>query len=334
MTRLKNIALRILFSDLVFKFTSSTRQLPILLAVRKLSHKKIFRMFADLYDPNFIRKRLDIEFQPRVVTVGLNVGQGKTVDFEVDVNDHIGWRIFLDGSFDETHLRIAKILQLSKDDVFLDIGANIGSVSIAISSATECEIIAIEANPRNSSQFLRNVALNPIRVNFWNCAVVDSITFEKHRFVEIHSNNGNQGASSIHENWNKPHSKSSNPPSFAPTALLDDLITPEQENRIKLVKIDIEGSEFQALQGFKKLFKMNAPIVFEYRIDLKINGSNSGVEKVPSLLSKHFCFYRVTSTRNGVTLSKFHADIPCDNVLGIPHLAHEDLFKKFEFAKI
>ncbi len=333
MTRLKKIALRILFSDLVVKFTSSTRQLPILLAVRKLSHKKIFRMFADLYDPNYIRKRLDIEFQPKVVTVGLNVGQGKTVDFEVDVNDHIGWRIFLDGSFDETHLRIAKILQLSKDDVFLDIGANIGSVSIAISSATECEIIAIEANPRNSSQFLRNVALNPLRVNFWNCAVVDPITFGKHRFVEIHSNNGNQGASSLHVNWNQSFSKNPKRPHFTPTALLDELITSEQTKRIKLIKIDIEGSEFQALEGFKKLFEMNAPIVFEYRIDLKINGLNSGVEKIPRLLMGHFHLYRVDPTREGVTLREFRSDESCENVLAIQHSVHEDLSKKFKFIE-
>ena len=334
MRRLKNFVWRFLSSPLTLRITSSYRQMPILFFVKWASSNKHFKVFANLYDPNYIRKKIDVEFQPKLKNVRLNVGERKAIDFEVDVNDHIGWKIFLDGSFDETHLHIAKILQLSHNDVFLDIGANIGSVSIAIATETDCEVIAIEANPRNSAQFLRNVALNPTRVSFWNCAVVDPVTFEQHRYVEIYSNNGNQGASSLYENWNQAHSKSTKRAYVTPTALLDELITPEKKNRIKLVKIDIEGSEIQALQGFKQLFEMNAPIVFEYRIDIKVNGLNSGVEKIPSLLSGHFYFYRLSSTRDGVTLSDFHAEIPCENVLGIPHSIHEDLFNKFEFAKI
>jgi hypothetical protein len=158
--RLRDLLLELTKSRVILKITSKFRPFWLLKLVKRISGTQHLGLLADLFDPNLIRKKINFNFAPRYVKVKIRSGEYRNSDFEVDINDHIGWKIFLKGYFDQTHQQVSRILGLSSDDIFLDIGANIGSVSIPIAIETNCEVIAIEANPVNSSLFFRNLILN------------------------------------------------------------------------------------------------------------------------------------------------------------------------------
>lgn len=323
----KKFLLSLMKSTLVLIIASKFRPMWVLRTVKFLSENPHIGLLADIYDPNVIRKKVSLRFVPRHVTTKISITNNQTKDFEVDINDHIGWKIFLHGYFDLAHLQISRILGLSSNDIFLDIGANIGSVSIPISLETKCEVIAIEANPICASQFLRNLELNPIRASLKTCAVVDPETLQANSFINIFPTSGNQGASSLFKHWNSSVRESVGIPT--PTALLDDLVSKEQQQRIKLIKLDIEGSEIKALNGFSKLSTLNAPLVFEYRIDIHLGSHLSGIEKLPEMLAEDFVLYRVLSTAKSLKLTKFDPFAPSENVIALPKSELSRLLPKF-----
>ncbi len=328
--RQRDVLVEMAKSKVILKFTSEFRPFWLLKLVKRISCTQHLGLLADLFDPNLIRKKIDFNFAPRYVKVKILIGENRNSDFEVDINDHIGWKIFLNGYFDSTHQQVSRILGLSSGDIFLDIGANIGSVSIPIAMETNCEVIAIEANPTNSSLFLRNLTLNPIKVLLHACAVVDPETFSKQPYIEIFPSSGNQGASSLHAKWNSSIRTSVGIPT--PTETLDNLISSSQEQRIKLIKLDIEGSEIDALKGFSRLALLNAPLIFEYRTDIKIGSEDSGIEKIPGVLSRHFALFRIVTSSNSLHLTEFDPNIPAENVIAIPHQMLSQVKPKFNFA--
>ncbi len=329
-TYLRNALIELTKSRGILGLTSRIRPFWLLRLVKKISGGSHLGLIADLFDPNLIRKKIGFDFAPRYVKVKILIGENRSSDFEVDVNDHIGWRIFLNGYFDQTHQQISRILGLTEDDIFLDIGANVGSVSIPIAMETNCDVIAVEANPMNSSLFLRNLVLNPIKASLHACAVVDPETHSKHSYIEIFPNVGNQGASSLHPNWNSSVRSSAGIPT--PTDLLDNLLSPSQEPRIKLIKLDIEGSEINALKGFVRLASLHAPLIFEYRTDIKIGSADSGIEKVPELLGRDFTLFRIVISSNSLNLADFDPSVPTENVIAIPNSMVSHIKPKFSFV--
>jgi len=142
----------------------------------------------------------------------------------------------------------------STDDVW-DIGAHIGFFSLIF--ARRCQrVIAVEANSTNAERLRRNVALNDASVEVVEAAVaatsgtvllelgLDSGT---HRVVSTAS--GHPGA----------------PPRAAeervPAVTLDELLL--RFGRPRLVKLDIEGGEVDALAGGVQLLQAGPVIVCE-----------------------------------------------------------------------
>ena len=80
---------------LILCFTARFRPLWLLKTVRVFYNLSDFNFLIHLYDPNVIRKRINYRFQEKIVVVKLKEG-GRLL---VDINDHIGWRIFMIGVF-------------------------------------------------------------------------------------------------------------------------------------------------------------------------------------------------------------------------------------------
>lgn len=271
------------------------------------------------FDPNDIRKRVQIHLPPRYVSL---------VDFfggnlRVNINDHIGWNIYLQGYFDVIHFAAGVLFSKSIPGVFVDVGANIGSVSIPLAAKRKIEVIAIEASPTVASELEANVALNsPIPYTVINLAVTSPENTKKKRFVPMYSPNGNTAASSLIPQWN-PSQISPNIETVR-TSTVDEILNFLGIKQISVIKIDVEGSEYQALEGMKNSLGLLPAILFEWRPDV-MKRMGKEMNDVRRLFPSEYTFYTIKADvlRNNnnsieLTLGAFKLEQPTENVLAIP----------------
>lgn len=176
-------------------------------------------------------------------------------DFSLFVmpNDYIGNSILETKSY-EPHVtrQIREILR--DDDVFLDLGANVGFFSMLASSIckTGGKVIAFEPNPRNvqliyQSMHHRNVS----NVFVYPYAASDSTGIL--RFMTVGSNGGIV----------TPHAQGQRHVLLVQSVVVDDIL--RFEPRIDLIKMDIEAHEPAALRGMLRLIEKHRPkIITEF----------------------------------------------------------------------
>ena len=331
--RVKKALEAALMSKLVARLLRGMRTIFLLRIIKKLPKSKIKSLLSTLFDPNNIRKKVYFRLQDRLITLHLQNPWGKE-SYVVNINDHIGHRLFIDGIIDSTILNLSEICSIQEDDIVLDIGANIGAVSIPVALKTGCEVIAIEASPMNSSILLKNISLNKVKFRTHNVCAVNKNLMRNEGYVKIYNNRGNSAANSIYPNWNRS-SDIDQDFEFSKTVLMDSLLSEEDLKRIKLIKIDVEGAELAVLQGFSKISDINAPIIIEYRIDImKRDLGDNGFELVKEL-NKNFVLFGIRETENSrLVLTPFKQDIPTAHAIGFPKKSFEKYAKLFTFSEI
>ena len=283
--------------------------------------------FIDIYaltilnDPAAMRKHLKY-WEKENNFKEINIHNSK---FIVNINDHIGYNIYMNGSFDEAPLTIARKLNLGEGDILLDIGANIGSVCIPIAEQTKCEIFAVEASSSVAFQLLRNVSLNSIKFSMIHGAAVNN-NYSSDEYLKLYVRHGNVGANSLFSTWNSiPGAPESI--EYAKPIIIDELGEIVDFQRIKLIKIDVEGAEYEVLKGMNKLMNLEIPILFEHRIDMLKNHRNEDGNKIINLLKEKYELFGVNENDKGEwVISTFIEDKSYANVLAVS--------KNFNFNKL
>ena len=242
--------------------------------------------------------------------------ESNKVKYLVNVNDHIGYKMYVNGFFDHSVIQVASLFDLKENDIFLDIGANIGSVCLPIAEKFSCTCVAIEAPKSNGWQLLRNATLNPkLKIIPFILAVGDK-KLSKNQMVELNINLGNFGANSLLSNWNIGKTNDNLKELVKPT-MVDSLEKIICFDDIKLIKLDVEGFEINVMKGMKKLIDRRIPIIFEWRIDLCINPDDQ-IESLLGMLSKNYDFYKVCISEKGnIYFSKFDPSLKSENVLAL-----------------
>lgn len=313
----------------VLSFTAWFRPLWLLNVVKVLYKLSDIEFLIRLYDPNVIRKRINYHFKEKVVVVKLKQGG----NLFVDINDHIGWHVFMIGFWDNIVLEISQMLDLGESDIILDIGANVGAASIPVATLLGVEVIGVEAYDLNSRLFLKNSNLNSVKSTLHQVAAVSPAVANSNRFVKLYENNGNHGSNSLIQDWNP--SITAGKAHYAAAATLDSLLSRPQLNQIKLIKIDIEGSEYEALLGFTYLHHICAPIIFEYRIDVGSKKIKDAIKKFALSLSFRFDLYGVKADKGYFDFVDFKFENTYQNAIALPpsistefRLMYPHLFKQ------
>jgi FkbM family methyltransferase len=174
----------------------------------------------------------------------------------------IGREVYVQrAAFDFPKLQLARTL-LGHEEPFaflIDVGANIGTVSIAaINHGCVKRALAIEPEPLNFSLLLANVSLNQLedRIICCNFAVGDSS--DESLMMELSERNyGNHRISSVRLDGPVRRQIS------VESKRLDDVIQ-SLNVRDALIWLDVEGYEGHVLAGACNVIKAGMPIVFEF----------------------------------------------------------------------
>ena len=140
---------------------------------------------------------------------------------------------------------------LGRSDIVYDIGAHVGTYSLLAASRVgpDGHVFAFEPLPRNLGYLERHLALNGVE----NCTVMDvAVSSEAGRAAfdeSIHPAMGHLGRAAGHV-------------ITVQTVVLDDLVASGAIRAPSVIKLDIEGAEYDALRGAARVLSRHRPIVF------------------------------------------------------------------------
>jgi FkbM family methyltransferase len=178
---------------------------------------------------------------------GSVIGQIGTYKIMLDLRDTIQQQIYF-GIYEIIETKLIKKL-IRPGCVFFDIGANVGYYSFLASKlvGTTGRVFAFEPIPGNMSDIQRNIQANAITNIFIHPLAVGSKSGTLILYTRenpLH-NSGWASKVSTPRRQNKVEVR---------VVSLDDFIKSKGINSVHLMKMDIEGSELDALLGGKRLF--------------------------------------------------------------------------------
>jgi len=138
-------------------------------------------------------------------------------------------------------------IKFNSGDVILDAGANEGVFSIMMAKCfPEVRVIAMEPVPRTFSQLMRNVGLNGFMPNL---QYVNVGLGREPGNITLTMSKDHSGGSSLYCTY-IPSDHEQIPITVIP---LDQAFADYKIDRIRLLKMDIEGMEYDVLYGSKRL---------------------------------------------------------------------------------
>ena len=174
--------------------------------------------------------------------------------------DIIGSQVYLKGLWEPHILNLISTYIKDNDGSVLDIGANIGVISIPLAKKfKDVNFFLFEPHPEIFKELDTNVSYNRLKnVNTFNVAISD--IHNEYKTLYAAKDYENRGLSSLkinHDNkiYEKIDVKCFNIDKFF-----------EQKNiKIDVIKIDTQGTELQILQSSRNTIKKNKPvIIFEF----------------------------------------------------------------------
>jgi FkbM family methyltransferase len=140
--------------------------------------------------------------------------------------------------------------QLCPSDIVVDVGANIGYYTLlAAQLCPQGKVIAIEPSSINAVMLEKNLQLNPTEC----VTVIRKAAWRKsgERMALRVRDPYNLGANSLLDEGPVE--------SYVVTLSIDDLLEGLRINRVDLVKIDVEGAEYDVLLGMRKCLEGRTP---------------------------------------------------------------------------
>jgi len=221
--------------------------------------------------PKFIGRDFLIENLPKIF---ISKAKGKVV-----LQTKFGFKIQIDPTFDKNienviyqrgvyELGTVSVLQqfLNKGDVFVDVGANIGFLSLLGCSKVgdTGKVYAFEPVPSTFDILKTNKTLNGFNQLRLNQFALGNDT----KTVEIYNEKENRGGASILNHINSEGIQIN-------VKRLDELGIKE---KINTIKIDVEGFEFEVLKGAEQTIKKNKPnLIIEYSLERENSAQSNAI---------------------------------------------------------
>lgn len=215
------------------------------------------------------------------------------IELHVKTEDVIGRHLYKYGAHDpDSTSFLERFVTFERNDVVLDIGANIGWYSLILDRMAgdlDVDIFAFEPEPTNFSLLEENIARNgATHVTAMRTAVAESVGVRNLHLFKA-SNRGRHSLLPIHD---------------GDAVLVDTVCLDEFWNRMRLgsriprfIKIDIEGYELVALRGASKVLARCPLVMLEYSPAYMSAASLQPGELLDLMLGHGFAAHRLESGR-------------------------------------
>ncbi|ASU36778.1 FkbM family methyltransferase [Mucilaginibacter xinganensis] len=226
-------------------------------------------------------------------------------------DNYIEWTIFSTGTYEAEINKLIRI-SLKSGGNALDIGGNIGLQSIRMSQCAGAagKVYAFEPLNYLQEKFRRNVLLNKAA----NVTLLPYALSNKEGEADftINKTSWNQGTFSLN---NAGYTGTDQQRVLIKVA--DDLPEIQLLNSLDLVKIDVEGYEYQVLLGLAKTLQKHKPrIIFEYDDNYWLKSGQKMADCWLYLQSFGYIMYQITPV--GCELLKTAEAVEGGNVFCIP----------------
>lgn len=172
------------------------------------------------------------------------------------------------------------VSELRHDDVFYDVGANLGLYSCLVADVVTRPVIAFEPHPSNADRLEENADLNGADISVFRSALADS-TGEADLTITL-DKVGSAGHTLVSD-WNSDLDSIT-----IPKVRGDEFIAQEDLPRPTVLKIDVEGAEQAVLDGLETtLSRPDCRLVYcETHAD-RLEKQGSSVADVRATLESH-----------------------------------------------
>ena len=155
------------------------------------------------------------------------------------------------GKFDERIIQVIK-LALANGGMYLDIGANFGYYAVLAAKMPGVSVLAVEPSPREFTRLQENTQLNNLKnIRSLEVAVGD---FSGKRMLHL-SDLWNTSMNSFNPAFKGGNASGNHQSVEVKCHRVDDIVTTDEYKDLKLIKIDVEGSEYEVLQGMSNLLR-------------------------------------------------------------------------------
>jgi FkbM family methyltransferase len=193
------------------------------------------------------------------------------IKLALDVTDWVQYQIYFFGNYEKKSVALFKQLSASAEVIF-DIGAHIGQYALEsaqLDAELSKRIFAIEVNPKTFTYLLNNIQLN----QFYNVTPVLGAVSNTSEVLNISiPAYWNMGNTQINEGADV-NDKSSN--YLAAAFTIEDILNKYKLTHIDLIKIDVEGYEYEVLNSLVKKNTYPKHILFEYIPDAFLQASKT-----------------------------------------------------------
>jgi FkbM family methyltransferase len=222
--------------------------------------------------------------------------------FAVDPEDYgVGRKLRKNGSYGRAELE-GVLPYLTADSRVLVVGAHIGTLAIPLSRVCR-EVVAIEANPATFDLLTMNIALNRAS----NCHAIHLAASDKEEELPFVLNRVNSGGSKRLPKTDKFMYHYDHPETISVKAASLDRSLPDRNFRV--VVMDIEGSEYFALQGMQDILSRCQVLMVEFLPHHLRYVSGVTVARFLSAIEPHFSRLTIPSRHLTVPAGEFAAPL-------------------------
>lgn len=176
------------------------------------------------------------------------------------LSEHMQRRIFWIGYYSTDIVSILKT-RLQPDMVIIDVGANIGEITLVSAQLVGHKGTVISFEPVSS---IANQLTENVQMNHLNQVMIrrEGLGSEKHENVPIYASCG-QSVADEHNGLASLYGQSEGrkPVEYISVTTLDTVVESLTLARLDLIKIDIEGGEFACLLGAENILRIFHPML-------------------------------------------------------------------------
>jgi FkbM family methyltransferase len=155
---------------------------------------------------------------------------------------------------DETILSVIKKISDQKKVFLLDCGSNYGFYSFYVASLSlGNQVLAFEASPKTFNSFRTNLELNNFNnIDYRNLAISEV----SGKFISFYESHNDWESSATHDKFQN------NKIAIVETTTIDkELSKKDLSDFVIIIKLDIEGNEFNAIRGGKDIILKYEPLI-------------------------------------------------------------------------